>query len=808
MDRYICIHGHFYQPPRENPWLEAIEIQDSAYPYHDWNERITAECYAPNTASRILDGEGRIIQIPNNYSWMSSNFGPTLLAWMADRDPATYGEILKADRMSQMNFSGHGSALAQSYNHMIMPLASDRDRLTQIIWGIRDFEHRFGRFPEGMWLPETAVDLKTLDLMAEQGIRFTILAPHQARRVRPKGQKNWREVGGGHIDPTMAYELQLPSGRKINLFFYDGPISKAVAFDDLLQRGENLAHRLVGAFSDHRSWPQLVHIATDGETYGHHKPHGDMALAFALQYLQSNRLARVTNYGEFLERHPPTHQVEIFENTSWSCLHGVERWWKDCGCNSGGHPGWSQAWREPLRNALDWLRDNLALRFEARAGELLKDPWGARNEYIRVILDRSPENVEQFLARHALRELAAEDKCTVLRLLELQRSAMLMYTSCGWFFDDLSGPETVQIIQYAGRAIQLDQEVFGDDIEAPFLDLLERARSNLPEHGDGRRIYENFVKLSAIDLLQVGAHYAVSSLFEDYAPQNRIFCYLVENRDYRPTAVGKAKLAVGRITVTSEITLNRAEISFAVLHFGDHNLLGGVRHFQGEAPYGVMAREVAEAFSLADFPETIRRIDRHFGASTYSIRSLFRDEQRKVIEQIMKSTLEDTWTAYQHIYNDRVPLMRFLSDLGVPLPMAFQATAEFVLNLSLRQAFEDENLDLEKINSLLSQVQFLRISLNPAFLEFALRKSLERLAQRFAENPGELANLEYLEKTARLAQNLPFEINLWMVQNIYYRLLQSVFPAWRYRAEQGEAKARAWVDLFGELGERLAVHVD
>ena len=459
MERYICIHGHFYQPPRENPWLEDIEVQDSAYPYHDWNERINAECYAPNTVSRILDGENRIVKLPNNYAKISFNFGPTLLAWMQLKAPKTYEAILAADRMSQKNFSGHGSALAQAYNHMIMPLANRRDKYTQVLWGIRDFEARFGRSPEGMWLPETAVDLETLDIMAALGIQFTILAPHQAKRIRLVDQETWVDVSRGSIDPTMAYEINLPSGRRIAAFFYDGPISRAVAFEGLLKRGEDLALRLTSAFSAESPFPQLVHIATDGETYGHHQPNGDMALTYALQYIESQKLARLTNYGEYLEKHTPIFEVEILENTSWSCAHGVARWTADCGCNSGGHPGWNQAWRAPLREALDWLRDTLAPLFEEKAGDLLKDPWAARDDYIRVILDRTPENMDNFLRRHAAVELSDQEKVTVLKLLGVQRCALLMYTSCGWFFDELSGIETVQVIHYASRAISLMEEL-------------------------------------------------------------------------------------------------------------------------------------------------------------------------------------------------------------------------------------------------------------------------------------------------------------------------------------------------------------
>jgi alpha-amylase/alpha-mannosidase (GH57 family) len=807
MEKYICIHGHFYQPPRENPWLEDIELQDSAYPYHDWNEQIAAECYAPNTVSRILDGEGRIIRLPNNYAKISFNFGPTLLAWMADKTPEVYEAVLAADRQSQKHFSGHGSALAQAYNHMIMPLAHRRDKYTQVLWGIRDFEHRFERPPGGMWLPETAVDLETLDIMAELGIRFTILAPHQAHKVRRIGQGPWRDVSGGRIDPTTAYLLKLPSGRTINLFFYDGPISRAVAFEDLLVRGENLASRLVNAFSEERPWPQLVHIATDGETYGHHRPHGDMALAYALEYLEYENLARLINYGEFLEKHPPIFEVKIFEDSSWSCVHGVERWWKDCGCNSGRRPGWSQTWRTPLREALNWLRDTLAPQYEEKASQFLKDPWAARNDYILIILNRSRDVLEEFLHQHASRELNPSEKSMVLKLLEMQRHAMQMYTSCGWFFDELSGLETVQVMQYAGRAVQLAQEIFGDGIEAPFLERLAHAKSNVPEHGDGRHIYEKFVIPAKVDLLKVGAHYAISSLFEDYQAQDKIYCYAIDREDYRLTEVGKAKLNIGRIQVTSEITYNSATISFSVLHFGDHNLCGGVRHFQGEEAFGAMAWEVTEAFSLADFPETIRRIDHHFGESTYSLRSLFRDEQRKVLDQIMALTLGEVWSAYSRLYTHNVPLMCFHMDLGVPLPRPLHATAEIVLNRNLLEAFRAQELDLQLIRSLLEEARVLEVGLEGAGLEYALRKALERLTERFHQDPYDLDSCQQLVAAVMLGKDLPFEVDFWRVQNIYYEMLISVYPQWRQRAEQGHEEARAWVEHFVALGEKLSIRV-
>jgi alpha-amylase/alpha-mannosidase (GH57 family) len=807
MERYICIHGHFYQPPRENPWLEAVESQDSAYPYHDWDERITAECYAPNSASRILDGEGRIVQIVNNYARISFDFGPTLLAWLEGNASDVYEAILAADQESQQAFSGHGSALAQAYNHMILPLANRRDKYTQVLWGIRDFEHRYGRKPEGMWLPETAVDLETLDIMAELGIQFTILAPHQASRVREIGGRSWRDVSGGRIDPARAYTLRLPSGQRISLFFYDGLISRAVAFEGLLSSGEQFSGRLMSSFSEERPWPQLVHIATDGETYGHHHRHGDMALAYALHHVQSNGLAQLTNYGEYLERHPPAHEVEIFENTSWSCPHGVERWRSDCGCNTGGRPEWNQVWRAPLREALDWLRDALAPRYEEHAQQLLRDPWEARNDYIDVILDRSPENVERFLSQHATRALSDNEKVTALKLLGIQRHAMLMYTSCGWFFDEISGIETFQVLQYAGRAIQLAQELLHERLEPRFLELLKQAKSNVREHQDGRRTYEKFVKPAVVDLHKVVAHYAVASLFEPYGERTKVYCYDVERDDYQMVETGATKLAVGRARVTSEITRESALLSFGVVHFGDHNLSGGVRAFRGQRAYRTMVEQVTEAFSRGDLPEVIRLLDKHFLELTYSLKSLFRDEQRKITRLILESTLTEAEAAYRELYDHHALLMRFLVDAGVPLPRAFHTAAEFILNLDLCRALEEEEPDLDQIGGILEAAGAWQIEVDAAGLGYALQQTIERVAEELRVRPTELSVLERLETVVSLARFLPFEVNLWKAQNVYYDMLQTVYREFQERAEHGDEGAQEWLRHFISLGDMLLVHV-
>jgi alpha-amylase/alpha-mannosidase (GH57 family) len=805
MERYICVHAHFYQPPRENAWLEGIEMQDSAYPYHDWNERVTAECYAPNAASRIQDGEGHILRIVNNYSQISFNVGPTLLAWLEQKSPKVYQAILAADRESRQRFSGHGSALAQAYNHMIMPLASRQDKYTQVRWGIQDFEKRFGRSPEGMWLPETAVDLETLDILAELGLQFTILAPHQAARVRPLDGRAWRSVSGGRIDPSRAYVVRLRSGRRIHVFFYDGPVSRAVAFEDLLQSGETFAQRLLSAFSESRDWPQLAHIATDGETYGHHRAHGDMALAYALQHVESNQLARLTNYGEFLEKHPPTHEVQIVENSSWSCVHGIERWRSDCGCNSGGHGDWNQQWRAPLRQALDWLRDSLAPLYEQEARKLFADPWQARNDYIGVVLDRSPDNVLDFLKRHATHELSLEESVRGLKLLEMQRHLMLMYTSCGWFFDELSGIETVQVIQYAGRALQLTRQF--EDLEPAFLARLEEAKSNLPEQGDGHAIYERFVRPAIVTLQKVGAHYAVSSLFEDYGDRTRIYCYNVERKQYRLVREGKVRLALGQAEVHSEITWKSEDVTFGVLHLGDQNVVGGVRTFQGEEAFQALEREVTETFDRGDIAEVIRTVDKNFGSGTYSLRLLFRDEQRKIITNLLEAAMAEASTLYRNFYAQHANLIRFVTDLGVPLPQRFQMAVDFTLNSDLLEALSAEKLEPEKVLGLLEQVRRTGVAIDSVTLEFAFRRTLERQAHRWLADPRTPDSLPAMAQAVELCAALPFAVRLWEVQNVYYQLGQSYYPEASRQAEQGDSKMRAWVEQFRALGERLKIRV-
>jgi hypothetical protein len=544
---------------------------------------------------------------------------------------------------------------------------------------------------------------------------------------------------GGLVDPPRPYLVNLPSGNTINVFFYDGPISQAVAFEGLLSSGESFAERLMSGFDGERDWPQILHIATDGESYGHHHRHGEMALSYALHVVEQRDDVELLNYASYLDRHETTHEAEVYENSSWSCVHGVERWRANCGCNSGGRPVWNQEWRAPLRESLDWLRDKLAPPFENHARELLNDPWRARDEYVEVIHNRSA--TDEFLSGHARRTLCDDERIEALKLLEMQRYAMLMFTSCGWFFDELSGIETVQVIQYAGRAVQLAQELFGDSIEEEFLERLAQAESNLPQHGNGRDIFNTMVKPAMVGLEEIGAHYAISSLFEEYEPETDVFAFTAELLDSDRSSAGRAGLHTGRVQISSRITGESEDLAFGVAHFGDHNLLGGVRPYRNIETYEAMQSDLSTAFSRVEFPELVRLIDRHFQSQNYSVRSLFRDEQRKILDIILDSTLEQAEAVYSHLYEDNAPLMHFLADIGAPLPAAFEMTGEFVVNTRLRRAFADPETSLEEIDSLLAEVDQWSIELDREALAYELSQTIDQIAFQLAEEPLDLETL-------------------------------------------------------------------
>ncbi len=805
MTRYVCIHAHFYQPPRENPWLEEVERQDAAYPYHDWNERVTAECYEPNTASRILDSERRIIDIASNYERISFNFGPTLLSWMERRCPGTYAAVLEADRKSCERFNGHGNALAQVYNHVIMPLADARDKRTQIHWGIEDFRRRFGRAPEGMWLAETAVDVATLEALAESGITFTLLAPGQAAKMRKMSEKKWHDVRGAKIDPKRPYLCRLPSGKEITLFFYDGPTSQQVAFAGLLNDGEIFARKLLSLFGPDDGVPQIVHIATDGETYGHHHRFGDMALAYCLYRLEQEEGVELVNYGRFLELHPPGHEVQIVEESSWSCFHGLERWRAGCGCNSGRHPGWNQDWRAPLRGAMDWLRDNLSQIFEEHAKGFLRDPWAARDAYLSVVADRSPESVARFLGEHAAKELSPQEQGKAMTLLEMERHAMLMFTSCGWFFDEISGIETLQIMQYAGRAMQLARQASGVALEEAYVGILERAASNIKPYGNGAQVYQRFVQPAVLDLLRVGVHYAVSSIFTEYDPKTQIYVYRAEQLAYERSELGRQKIVSGCVHLRSFVTLEEDEISFAVVHMGDHNVVGGARPFKSDADFQKMQQSLKETFLRGEVSEVIRLIDRNFTSHSFSLWHLFKDEQRRIIDQIFADTHVEIESAFRRIYEHHSSLLHVMENINQPLPDYFKTVVSFVLNTDLLRYLEEPDVDLERFRDLAQEARRCGAQLDTAALNLRVGRRVDVMMEQVAAAPQDIQLIRKLLDFVRVADDLKLSLDFWKAQNSYFSLCCRHRELIDQMAAIDGQQLPEWRRAFKELGDALKV---
>lgn len=798
VEKYICIHGHFYQPPRENAWLEAIEVQDSAHPYHDWNERISAECYAPNAASRILNEKGVITQIVNNYSRISFNFGPTLLSWMELYDRETYLAIIEADRESQRHFGGHGSAMAQVYNHIILPLANTRDKETQIIWGIRDFQHRFGRHPEGMWLAETAVDIESLELLAKHHIKFTVLAPRQAKAIRKKGDSGWSSVNSETVDTRKAYLCELPSGRSISLFFYDGHVAQGVAFDGLLNDGKKFADRLCAHFDDTTEEPQLVHIATDGETYGHHHKHGDMALAFCLDEIDRQHQVELINYGAFLEKFPPAYEAQIHENSSWSCVHGIERWRSDCGCNSGGKPAWNQAWRKPLRESLDWLRDELSAIYVQESSGVLRNPWVARDEYINVILHRSDENVRRFLAEHCIR---AVEPNRVLRLMEMQRNAQLMYTSCGWFFDEISGIETTQILQYACRALQLVSQVSEFNLEGEFLKRLAVASSNVSSLGNGANVYRKYVIPSKTNLQRVGMHYAVASIFEEDPDSFPVFNYDTSNEVFIRKEAGEQRLALGITNVRSLVTHSEKKFAFAVIYLGQHNIIGSISLDMAPERFAEMQREMERTFDEGRLGDIITLMQQYLGPEKYTIWQLFTDEKRKVFELITRQSMRFLEDSLRRIYQRDYPLVNALANNEMPVPNAYKTTFEYILNADLMRCFQSEKINTRQVQRIMNEMTKWSLNIEDSGkVERLAGESIFKELKRIHAEGENTRRLERLNRLFPLLRNFRISPNLYKTQNLYFEI------AVKHKLHKGHSPE--WLNEFNTLGDYLGVRID
>ena len=757
--RFVTIHGHFYQPPRENPWLETVEVQDSAAPFHDWNERVTAECYAPNTAARRVDDGNRILDVVNNFEKISFNVGPTLFAWLERQAPQIYRKILAADGASVAARDGHGNAIAQVYNHMIMPLASRRDKVTQVAWGLADFRARFGREAEGIWLPETAVDTETLEVVAEAGVKFTILAPEQAN---------------GEVDPSRPYRWHGPRGHELAVFFYDGAVSRAIAFENLLEDGQRLASRLRAAFSESATdEAQLVHCATDGESYGHHRRFGEMALAAAVRQLETSGDVTLTNYGAFLAAHPPTRTIEIKESTSWSCAHGIERWRADCGCRFRGDT--QQAWRGPLRESLDWLRDEIDTFYETRAAIWLKDPWEARDDYVGVILDRSPERLDAFFGRHQRLALDATARLETRRLLELERNRLLMYTSCGWFFDELSALEPVQILRYAAMAQQYLADLGGPRLEEEFVRRLEAAPTNVAAYPDGGAVWKRLIRPAVVDLRRVIAHYAITGLVEERPEDADVYAYRVQRVDEAREAYGGTALCVGHVRVSSTITGEVRDATYAVLHVGGHDFSCGVRAWEAPQAYDAMKADLRRRYARYTLADMVRGLDEWFPGKGFSLTDLFLDERRRVLASVTRAMLDKYEETYRRIWEENRKLVHYLRQADAPIPEAIALVARHVLSqelLSELSRFEAAGAGgrlPDRLFDLAGEATALRLTLDLADGKGPTTRMVTRALDAVAETPTPERVRDALELIEG-ANRLGLRYGLWAAQNRFFEL--------------------------------------
>jgi alpha-amylase/alpha-mannosidase (GH57 family) len=814
---YVTLHGHFYQPPRENPYLNAIERQPSAAPCHDWNERIHYECYRPNAFARVLNDRQEVIGITNNFEYLSFNIGPTLMSWLERHDVEVYQRILDADRKSCERLNGHGNAMAQVYNHMILPLANEPDKSTQIRWGKADFRARFGRDPEGMWLAETAVDYATLRVLVAEGIKFIVLAPSQAQRCRPlptpeAADPDWIEVGGGQIDPIQPYRCYLSDDRGaergdqdakpgstaanlpyIDIFFYDGPISRDMGFNDVLSSSGHLAGRIAQAVrGDHRS-AQLIAMATDGETFGHHKGGTEKALAYAFTHEFPQRGWTVTNFAHYLSLNPPTWEVELKPVTAWSCSHGVDRWQEDCGCGGGGE--WHQKWRRPLRESLDWLRDQLRKVYEETGKKFFNDPWQARDGYVHVILDRSPVNINRFFAKHQSRKLTGAEKVDALRLLEMQRHALLMYTSCGWFFDELSRPEGTQILRYAARAIELAGDVAGVQLEKGFIKRLAAAPSNVECFQNGAEVYRQLVIPAQVSLEQVAAHYAITSLFTPYSRDQRVYCYAVHQLDYCLQRLGNLTLAIGQIQLTSEITWESSHLIFAVLHLGGWDFHCCIRPFQGRRHYSQIKDSLFGAMRQASAAQTILAINRFFGDQSYSLQTLFAEERHRIMYLLSQETLTRLDQLYTQVYRDNYGILAAFHRDELTVPQELQVAAEIAIShraINALQTLEREASDFPLSNPQLCLTHLIELEALAAEADHLhsqlkiqeIKQILERLVWRslwslltHASPETVDADIQWIERLLNLADKLHLPLSLDRAQELFFKSLhEQILP--------------------------------
>ncbi len=766
MSKFFVLHGHFYQPPREDPWWMSISRQDSAYPNHDWNDKIYWECYLPNATARIFDRDSKIIQMVNNYSYINFDFGPTLFLWLREKHPDFIRLIKEADLKSMERNNGHGNAIAQPFNHMIMPLASDRDKDTQLFWGLRFFESVFNRKSEGIWLPEAACNYATLKHLKNHNIKYIILAPNQVEKVRKIGKKEWQDVSDGSVDVGLSYRIFLDKDKNdyIDCFFYQGDISHAISFQHIMHSAQSCAKRISSSYSAN----SFLSLATDGETFGHHHPFSEMCLAYLMKYELSSEKIEPINYGKFLEDNPPKHEAFIKEGegglgTSWSCSHGVRRWYDDCGCKTVNKPGWNQSWRKPLRDSLDWLSEELDKIFVSIGSEVLNNPWEARNDFIEIIIEPSDKSLEEFIGKHCK---DIERASSALKLLDMEHMRMLYYTSCGWFFDEISGIEPVQNLNYAARAIQLAREISGVDLEEVFLERLKLAKSNLDEFKDGRGVYERFVKPKIQSWDNYLSSYLIRNSF--FETSSDFYKFKIEEHDKQKITQGDSELEFGAITIKDNISLDESKKIYIVLKKREDDRECFLRDFEDDV-YKEIKDRFQDGIWISDKKRLKELLNNFFSDRCYRVKDIYPTEQERILGEIFRDKKDHIFNILGDIWDNNVELMEEYRDIGLLLPYEMHLLGASIIHNQIKEILElfKNTRDLKKIDQLKNlfiKIDKMRLDMDMDEVGRIVTDIASEISEEILKNPN-TENVTILKNFHKEMLNLKIDYYRYIVQN-------------------------------------------
>lgn len=809
-NRFLTIHGHFYQPPRENPWTGKIEIQKSAAPSHDWNDRILKECYDPNTHSRLLTPQGKIEDQVNNYEYMNFNIGPTLLNWMRYEHPQTYDRIIEADKKSCLRLEGHGNALSQVYNHIIMPLASPHDRKTQIEWGLRDFEFHFGRKSESIWLAETAINMDVVVDLIQAGVKYVIMAPTQFEASRPlvdadpyKNEGEWVHQGPHEMDTHRPYRIYPRdfNGKPIcegylDAFFYDGPLSTAVSFENILKNASVFGDRIASSFYD-KGQPELLSIATDGESYGHHDRFGDMCLAYFFDRIAHDKNIDVVSYAWYLKENPPEFEAKLRnehdEGTAWSCAHGVGRWYRDCGCATGGEAHWNQKWRTPLRAALDYLKDELDKIYLSEMAKITDiDPWEIRNQYIDVIIHNDLKYTETWVMERVNTD---EDSVgsKILGLLEMQKFGMYMYTSCGWFFNDFEGIEPVQNLKYARRAIELLEAFTGDtgETESKFLKLLKKAVTNQSQI-DGESLYLR----EAVPRIHPEYRLIAGTIFNKASIVNSCIRRVDGDASIRAEIARKGKHQVLWRVSFQEIStwMTRKYWAFQVMTESGEEMVVFYPNYRVEESLPVRDKIFKNSKHVfAAFPQ----------GKVIRLHNLFPDDLKHLLDKQTKDAFEalcDEFVDFRERHHLMVGLMTQqkvdLPDyIKIPLKMSHNAKIHKHLQKLLIQF---DKAQYENAVNLIEQAQEMEFSIDLRWIEFKYEERLLQLLPQLSCQSSQV-DVDYIESLFKLTELASMDINKARIED-------AAFPLYR-RFWNSKVLGKDTYDMFGPLFGWMNFHI-